>query len=283
MEYHSDRFTDASFIIYRNNEPLALFPGNKDGQCIYSHQGLTYGGFILSPIVTTSDIEPMVSIFLNYLKGIDISEVYIKSFPGFYHSTISLELETFIKSLPSECFRTDKVLAIDYSKPLKIHKTKLKHFRKNQSVDFKIEEANDCEVFWNNVLIPRLKEKYDVKPVHSLDEISLLKMQFPQHIKQYNISLNDTILAGITIFDKGNIVKSQYGATTEDGEQLRALEYLFLTLIYKYEKMGKAFFSMGTVRDTTKPNGYNEGLLKQKQELGCELYSQNFYKVITGG
>ena len=37
-----------------------------------------------------------------------------------------------------------------------------------------------------------------------------------------------------------------------------------------------AFFDMGTVNDG---DGYNKGLLKQKEELGCKIYLQDFYKI----
>ena len=133
-------------------------------------------------------------------------------------------------------------------------------------------------MFWNEVLVPRLKEKHNAKPVHNLEEITLLKSRFPNKIRQFNIYLNDKIVAGITLFDKGDVVKSQYGATTLHGERTRALEYLFLHLIYHYEDLGKTYFSMGTVREDNEL-GYNPGLLKQKEELGCTSYYQNFFKL----
>jgi hypothetical protein len=35
---------------------------------------------------------------------------------------------------------------------------------------------------------------------------------------------------------------------------------------------------MGTVYDSNEFN-YNKGLLKQKEELGCSIYTQDFYKM----
>ncbi len=48
MEYHSGRFKDHSLLFYEKDKPVALLPGNITGNIFYSHQGLTYGGFILS-------------------------------------------------------------------------------------------------------------------------------------------------------------------------------------------------------------------------------------------
>ncbi len=48
MEYHQDRFKDASVILLDEKENIkAILPANVNDNTIYSHQGLTYGGLIL--------------------------------------------------------------------------------------------------------------------------------------------------------------------------------------------------------------------------------------------
>ena len=73
------------------------------------------------------------------------------------------------------------------------------------------------------------------------------------------------------------MIKSQYGATTENGKKFRALDYLFLYLIDSF-KADYDYFDMGTVDDNSEL-GYNEGLLNQKKELGCSVYSQNIFQI----
>ena len=41
MDYHADRFTDHSLMVYRRDKLYALLPGNIAGDTFYSHQGLT--------------------------------------------------------------------------------------------------------------------------------------------------------------------------------------------------------------------------------------------------
>ena len=136
-----------------------------------------------------------------------------------------------------------------------------------------IREVNHFSPFWNEVLILRLEERHDAKPVHTVKEITLLKDCFPGNIHQYNIYLNDNLLAGLTLFQTDRVVKSQYGATTSLGESYRAMDYLFITLIYQYKQKGFDFFDIGTVA------AKNFGLLKQKEELGCDIYTQDFYQL----
>jgi hypothetical protein len=80
------------------------------------------------------------------------------------------------------------------------------------------------------------------------------------------------------LFETETVVKSQYGATTKKGEELRALDFAFISLIEKYKRVGKLFFDMGIVNDDNE-KGYHSGLLKQKEELGCTIYSQDFFKM----
>ena len=46
MDYHADRFVDNSLMFYDDEDLLALLPCNKKDDVLYSHGGLTYGGFI---------------------------------------------------------------------------------------------------------------------------------------------------------------------------------------------------------------------------------------------
>ena len=56
MDYHSDRFSDASLMVYRRGKLYALLPANVEGSTLYSHQGLTYGGLVTGTASTASAI-----------------------------------------------------------------------------------------------------------------------------------------------------------------------------------------------------------------------------------
>ncbi|MNS97951.1 hypothetical protein D3C72_1323000 [compost metagenome] len=92
-------------------------------------------------------------------------------------------------------------LAVNLTIPLKISKSKMKHFRRIENLDLDIFEEENFDPFWENILEPRLLEKFDAKPVHTKEEMALLKSKFPQNIRQYSVYKNDEIIAGITIFE----------------------------------------------------------------------------------
>ncbi|UZO80830.1 FemAB family protein [Aquimarina sp. ERC-38] len=274
MEYHSDRFVDFSLLVYEKNKLVALFPANVVGHTVYSHQGLTYGGLVLKNNIGGKKVDQIINALLHYFKKQQITKLLVKPIPRFYHQFPSNEMEFFLYEKGSLPVRRDLNLAIDYKVPLQFHKSKHKKFRKAKDFNLQIRKVDELNDFWEEILIPRLKEKHKVKPVHTLPEITNLKSNFPNNILQYNVYLDNNILAGITIFKDKNVVKSQYGATSEVGEQKYALDYLFMSLIDDFKRENYLYFDMGSVTDQ------NFGLLKQKEELGCNIYYQDYLELL---
>ncbi|MFV8343320.1 FemAB family protein [Flavobacterium sp. XS2P39] len=278
MEYHKDRFEDFSLMVFENDKLVAFLPANRVGAQVYSHQGLTYGGLVYSNKINGEKVEEILGAILSFFKKNEIRSFYFKSIPLFYTSGGNHEADFFLLKKGAFLDKKEMNLAINLMMPLTISKSKLKHFRKIKELDLVVVEEHQLESFWGLVLVPRLLEKYHAKPVHSLAEITKLKENFPNNIKQFSVYYEDVIIAGITLFETEKVVKSQYGATTKKGEKLRALDFLYITLIEKYKREGKLFFDMGIVNDDNE-KGYHAGLLKQKEELGCSVYGQDFYKM----
>lgn len=277
MEYHKDRFEDFSLLIFEEDKLRAVLPANKRHNSVYSHQGLTYGGLVFLSKIKAEKGESILDEILLFLKKNEIETFYYKPIPDFYFKEGNKEMDFFLVKRGAILEKKEMNLAVNLSAPLKISKSKMKHFRRIENLDLDIVEEENFDPFWEKVLEPRLLEKFDVKPVHSKEEITFLKSKFPQNIKQYSAYRNDEIIAGITIFETKNGIKSQYGATSKVGEDFRALDFLFVNLIHKYKRKGKCFFDMGIVNSDTQD--YNAGLLKQKEELGCSVYNQDFYKI----
>jgi hypothetical protein len=252
-----------------------ILPANAVGNQVYSHQGLTYGGLVYGEKVGAASVEIILDAILEFLKQNSIQNFIVKPIPDIYPLRSSNEINYFLFQKKADLLKRSMNLAIDYRKPFSISKSKLKHFRRVSQLGISMEESEDFSSFWNQILIPRLEEKHAASPVHTLEEINVLKLKFPQNIKQVNAYYQGEIVAGITLFISNNVVKSQYGATSLLGESVRALDFLFINLILKYQS-DFSFFDMGIVDmgDT-----YNKGLLQQKEELGCAVYIQDVYKL----
>lgn len=278
MEYHKDRFEDFSLLVFEDEKLRAILPANKKENAIYSHQGLTYGGLVYLPKLKAEKVELILDEIILFLKENKFETFYYKPIPNFYFSEGNATMDFFLSKRGAILERKEMNLAVNLQAPLKISKSKMKHFRRIENLDLDIFEEENFNPFWKKILEPRLLEKFGVKPVHSKEEMALLKSRFPKNIRQYSAYRNEEIIAGITIFETRNVVKSQYGATSKTGEEFRALDFLFINLIDKYKRKGKHFFDMGIV-DEDNESGYNIGLLNQKEELGCSIYNQDFYKI----
>ena len=94
MEYHSDRFKDASYLILKKNNVVAVLPANSVGDTIHSHQGLSYGGLILKPSLKLNEVILIFEALLNQLFTKDgFKTLDLKFIPDFYALQSTNELK----------------------------------------------------------------------------------------------------------------------------------------------------------------------------------------------
>ncbi|OWP84883.1 FemAB family protein [Flavobacterium davisii] len=277
MEYHKEHFEDFSLMIFDDKRLVAILPANRIGQVVYSHQGLTYGGFYFLSKMALNKIEIIFESIFKFLKEKKIKKLILKQMPDLYLDDNQGVDSLLFNRYKCSLIKREMSLMIDYKKTVSISKSKMKHFNKINKLGLEIREESNFKPFWTQVLEPRLLNRYNTKPVHSLAEIQKLRNLFPVNIIQYSVYFQNEIMAGITLFVSKKGIKSQYGATTTLGEKYRALDFLFIKLIQKYENSFQ-FFDMGTVSDDSSL-GYNVGLLKQKIELGCLIYNFDIYEI----
>tara|TARA_B100001146_G_scaffold225198_1_gene247706 strand:+ start:29183 stop:30145 length:963 start_codon:yes stop_codon:yes gene_type:complete len=277
IEYHRDRFEDHSLLFLKDENVIGVLPANRSENTFYSHQGLTYGALVLEKSIAFAEAKQVVEVLFQYLKTEGFHRFQIKLLPQFYMQQPAYELEHLLLEAGAQVVKSQLNFGIDYKRPYFIHSTKERRARQASERGLRYEEAGFSE-FWNEVLKPRLSDKFDSEPVHSLAEITQLQKQFPYNIKHINCYQGEILLAGVTLFLTEDVVKSQYGATTAEGEKLRAMDFLFVNLIQDYKDAGYRFFDMGTVKGGQE-EAYNYGLIKQKEELGARAYLQNTLKL----
>lgn len=278
MEYHKERFEDFSLLVFDKVKLVAVLPANRVDNKVYSHQGLTYGGLVYASKLKIEKIEVILDLLFDFFKSKRIEHFYLHPIPSFYLGQGNAAIDFFLMKRGAQLYRKEMNMVAHLHQEIPISKSKLKHFRRTEVLGLRVVEETNFQPFWEKILEPRLAEKYDAKPVHSLAEIQLLQERFPKNIKQFSAYLEDKIVAGITIFEFENGVKSQYGATSKKGEKYRALDFLFISLLDVFQKRGKHFFDMGIVNDSGE-KGFHSGLLQQKEELGCTVWNQDFYKI----
>ena len=93
MDYHADRYKDASLVfVDKKNNICGLFPANIKGDTVYSHGGLTYGGFVLNDRAVQTTVNEMFVLAADYYaKNYGAIKIIYKPVPHIYHKLPSEE------------------------------------------------------------------------------------------------------------------------------------------------------------------------------------------------
>ncbi|MET4560627.1 hypothetical protein ABIA69_001771 [Lysinibacillus parviboronicapiens] len=281
MHYHSDRFNDCSLILKEDDKIVALLPGNIDENSVfYSHQGLTYGGLLIKNETKLTEVLEYFEILNRYLYNKkNVSKIIYKPIPYIYSEIPSQEDEYALFRLGAKKIACGASSTIILNKKIKMSSSRKKSIKKSQRYSFQILTDFNYNDFWD-ILKDNLGNRYDTHPVHTLDEITMLKNRFPNQIKLFSIYLDDKCVAGALLYFVGKVVHVQYIASNDIGKQTSALDYLFNYLIQDDIFSNMEYFDFGT---SVEQNGYklNEGLIFQKEGFGARtvLYNQYEYYI----
>ena len=278
LEYHKDRFDDYSILFYKNDNVIAVLPANKLKNILYSHKGLTYGGLILENKIKFSDVLEIFKLLLFHLHENNFASLIIKEIPEIYNVLPSDEVKYLLHRINAELIRRD-VLSVIKIGNQSYSRDRVQGDKRGKKFKLNIREVTDFNEFWNTILIPNLESKHNISPVHSIEEISKLNSLFPENIRQFNVYLEDRIVAGATIFETKTTAHVQYISGNEEKNKLGSLDYLFTHLIEEVFN-NKEYFDFGISNENDGKN-INEGLLYWKEGFGARSITQDFYKIKT--
>ena len=279
MDYHSNRFDDFSLLCVDSNENIiALLPANKVGNNLYSHQGLTYGGWITSTkgITATSMIE-LWNIMWDFLSEYGINRLIYKAIPHIYHRYPSEEDQYAIfrngGKIQSTLISTTIPL---YESRLQFNENARRSIKHATSKGVTVSESTDFGAFWL-ILSQMLKERHNTSPVHTLDEIVLLHSRFPENIKLYVATQNDEIIGGTVMFFTHTVAHAQYIAASLKGRELKVLPLVFDHII-NHDCDNIRYFDFGP---SNEDGGMylNEGLITQKCGMGGRGIVYNTFEI----
>ena len=268
MDYHSDRFEDYSLMVYRKGALYALLPANISGERLYSHQGLTYGGLVMSKKACAAEILEVFGLINNQLKSEGIKSVIYKPTPYIYHSIPSQEdLYALFRLTDAKIIGRNISSTIYQDNKIKFVESRKSGIRKAKSRCLKVQKSDDFSHFWE-ILNENLMTNHNARPVHSLKEITLLADRFPDKIKLYLVESEESgILGGTVIYEANDrVIHTQYISASQKGKESGALDLLFDYLINEVYTncpifdFGQSTEEMGKV--------INDKLIFQKEGFG---------------
>ena len=276
MDYHADRFQDHSLLFYLGERLLAVLPAHQSGDTLCSHNGLTYGGFVMSPRLTVVQTMNLFRELNDYLRAEGFRHVSYKCIPWIYHR---LPAEEDLYALYHEC--RARMVARDFATDVFLHgdmrweRVRRRGVSRAQKAGVMVERSSDYAAFWE-VLSQNLQTKYGVKPVHTLQEITLLHSRFPENIVLYQAVKDGVVLGGVVLYITPQVVHAQYSSATPEGKKLGVIDLLYSRIFNDYENY--SHFDFGRSTENPDGSGLNEQLVFQKEGFGGRGLCYDIYE-----
>lgn len=268
MDYHRDRFIDHSLMFFVNNSLIAILPMNERNGCLYSHGGLTYGGFITNEKMKQHTMMECFEALISYAKEHDIKKILYKLIPHIYHSQPAEEDRFALYANKALLATVDASTYLNLKNPLKMpkgRKAQISRARREGVVIEILDQLNDYEKFIsleNDVLF----ERHNTKAVHTGAELKLLHDYFPEKIHLFGAIKDGEMIAGTVVYEYDKVVHTQYMAANEEARRIGALDLAISAVIEKYkDSKGWIDFGISTEHDKIY---LNEGLISQKEGFG---------------
>lgn len=277
MDYHSDRFTDHSLLGYNGDELIAVLPANETSTGeLWSHQGLTYGGFISGKRMTAGAMLGLFDALKTHCTEAGIRTVYYKAIPYCYHQLPAGEDLYALFRNDATLYRRDASSLLYTAHNPGYGKGTKASLSKGRKAGLQVGVSTDYDAFMA-IEEEILRTRYNTRPTHSRSEIRLLAGRFPDNIKLYTVHEGDTLLGGTITFSTPQVMHTQYIAIGEAGRTVGALDTL-VDYLLRQEVGERPYFSFGT---STEDGGryLNEGLMRNKESFGARTITLDFYKL----
>jgi hypothetical protein len=276
MDYHADRFEDHSLIATYKGQPIAVFPANLAAGVLWSHQGLSYGGWIMAARVGAADMLRIVEAQRDYLRthGVASTIVY-KAIPSIYAEQCAQEDLYALHRHDAVLVRRDIGAAVNLAHPIGTDANRRYNVRKALKAGIQVRPSDDWAGF--HAVLSAALGRHGATPTHSVAELMLLAARHPDNIALRIAVQEGRLLAGAVVFDTGRVVHTQYLASSTDGRRTGALDLVIETLKTDYAG-ARAYLSFGI---STEDAGrvLNEGLAEHKEAFGARGVVHDVYEL----
>jgi len=278
MDYHSDRFKDCSLVALHQGKLCALLPACIEGDTLWSHRGLTYGGWLVP--LKHFDATVMVEVMdaaCQWMSDNSIKRLVYKPVPHIYHRYPCEEDLYALFRHQAKLIETNISTTIDLTCPLPLDRGNKSGANAARKAGIQVGPSEDWEGYWR-LLSSLLDERYGTRPVHTLDEMRLLHGRFPDGIRLYAATLDGEMLAGVVMYLSQPVAHCQYIGASPQGKDSKALTLLFDYLIGEAKASGYRYFDFG-ISNEDHGRYLNEGLVRQKSRLGGRGIVYNTFEI----
>jgi hypothetical protein len=276
MDYHADRFTDASLLFHDEGKLVAVMPASMSGQLVTSHAGLTFGGIVSGAAMSAGGMLEVFDVLLRELRERSVRKLIYKAIPHIYHRIPAEEDLYALFRFGATLVRRDVSTGIRAGAAVRYTERRRRCVSRGRKAALQVERSRDFAAFMA-VEEEVLAERHGVRPVHTPEEMELLAGRFPDNIKLYVIREPEGIIAGVIIYESDRVAHVQYIGATERGRELCAQDVL-LDHLLRHEFTAKPWFDFGI--STEQQGRYlNLGLSENKESWGGRAVVYDHYEL----
>jgi hypothetical protein len=275
LEYHADRFEDASLMLFDRDRLAAVLPADRRDTTVGSHRGLTFGGLVTDERMTAERMLGCFAAVLGHLREEGITELIYKALPHIYHRVPAEEDLYALFRFGARLIRRDVSSTIRTGARPRPAKGRRWSLGRSRSNGIAVGPSDDFETFMA-IEEELLLARYGKKPVHTAAEMRLLAGRFPENIRLFAAHRDGAMLAGVILYETAEVCHCQYIAANDEGKRLSALDAVLSFLIEEH-CADRRYFDFGI---STEQDGryLNAGLIANKESYGaratvCDVYA----------
>jgi len=248
MDYHADRFSDASFLLLRGQKVIALLPAHITGQDLVSHQGLSFGGWIQTPDCRHFDLNMGFELLQLEMRQLQLSRLVYTPSPYPYHVSTCDDDLYLLNKLGGKCVRVKLAAFLKLDDfPHRKSEFRRRLRRAEKLCPGEIVETKEVEPFWDR-LSDFLAARHAATPAHNAAEMALLKSRFPNNIRLFVLQNRGEILAGEVVYLSRNVLRYQYGFYFSE-EPKAILGVRLQEWIRSHKELVRPWMDLGTSMD----------------------------------
>lgn len=280
LSYHpKGRFEDCSLMVKKGDSCLAVIPACRqvDGDEVVfnSHGGATFGGMIVDKrAASAAKAIQIVQLMDEWLRNDGFTRAVMKQTPAFFSRSDTSSVEYALQHEGYSAY-SELSFVIDFSQyesPVECNFTSSRRrdcrYGEKAGCTFReLSSDDDIKRFYK--ILELSLNKFDVRPVHSLNELLDFKNnRLKEQTRFFGVEYAGELIAGSMVFlFEADVFHTQYLAADPNHLDVFPMNYLDWNLIRVAKEEGFKRFSFGI---STEEHGrvLNESLATFKEGFG---------------
>jgi hypothetical protein len=231
LDYHGNRFEDASFLVRRRGHWLGVIPMHRvDRNAWHSHDGIPFAGLIANPRLNHSDEVSLFAALREQLRRQEVRALKWTPVPWSYRRQPGDGETLALENLGATKGRSKSACMLRLDQPAHRTKRLITQSRSALTRELQFVEQVPLEVGWE-LVADTLARRHDAPPLHRPEDWRYLAQRYPDQIHGCGIqSPGGELLVFQLLFLCRPVVRMQAVGYTPDAVRFHAVEKLCFEL-----------------------------------------------------